>query len=144
MFVFTTRDEPEKFNDFLGFLNESNQLWAKNVYALMISMARTNFKYKGRPNRHAFHDTGMAVGNMLLQATSMGVYIHQMAGFSVEKVKQYFKPEEGIEPVAAIAIGYMGDGTGLTDELRRRDEKRRPRNEINDYVFKNRLYNPAF
>jgi nitroreductase len=144
MFVFTTRDEPQIFSEFLGFLNESNRLWAKNVYALIISLARTNFRYTGRPNRHAFHDTGMAVGNMLIQATSMGVYIHQMAGFSVEKVRQYFKPEEGVEPVAAIALGYLGDGTDLIYELRKRDEKRRPRKETGEFIFKNSLFNPAF
>lgn len=144
IFVFTTRDEPEKFNDFLGFLVETNQLWAKNAYALMISMARTKFSYKGRPNRHAFHDTGMAVGNLLIQATSMGVYVHQMAGFSVEKVKQYFNLDDSIEPVAVMAIGYLGDGSGLTEELRKRDDKRRPRKEINEFAFKDNLNNSAF
>lgn len=144
IFVFTTRDEPEKFEDFLGFLNETNQLWAKNVYALMISMARTKFAYKGRPNRHAFHDTGLAVGNFLIQATSMGVYVHQMAGFSVEKVKKYFNLDDNIEPVAAVAIGYLGDGHGLTEELRKRDDKRRPRKGIDEFVFKNSLSNTAF
>jgi len=42
-FVFTTQDEKEVFDDFRGFLNDGNKVWAKNAYALILSMARTNF-----------------------------------------------------------------------------------------------------
>jgi nitroreductase len=107
-------------------------------------MARTKFSHSGNPNRHAFHDTGMAVSNLLLQALAMDVYVHQMAGFSVEKVKEYFNLTNDIEPVAMMAIGYLGDGVSLSPELLKRDEKRRPRKAVNEFAFKNSLYNPAF
>src|SRR5664280_2149311 len=82
----------------------------------------------GKPNRWAFHDTGMAVSNLLLQALALDVYVHQMGGYSVEKVKEYFKLGDDIEPVAMMAIGYLGDGSSLTPELLKRDETRRPGN----------------
>ncbi len=69
-------------------------------------MARTRFSFNGNPNRFAFHDTGMAVANLLLQALAMDIYVHQMGGFSVEKVKEYFKLMMNIEPVAMMAVGY--------------------------------------
>ena len=34
-----------------------------------------------------FHDTGMAVENLVLQATALGLATHQMAGFDVEKAR---------------------------------------------------------
>lgn len=144
MFVYSTQKDSKVFDDYLGFLVDSNRVWAKHAYALVISMARMKFSLNGKPNRHAFHDTGMAVSNLLLQALAMDVYVHQMAGFSVEKVKEYFKLNEDIEPVAMMAVGYLGDGSTLTPELLKRDETRRPRKSVNDFSFKNSLSNPAF
>jgi nitroreductase len=134
----------EVFNDFVGFLTDGNKVWARNAYALIISMARTNFTYNGKPNRFAFHDTGMAVTNLLLQAQALDLYVHQMGGYSVEKVKEYFKLGDDIEPVAMMAVGYLGDGSTLSPELLKRDEVRRPRKSINEFVYKNSLSSPAF
>ncbi len=144
IFVHTTREENKVFEDYIGFLNESNRVWAKEAYAIIISMARTRFSKSGRNNRYAFHDTGMAVANLLLQALAMDVYVHQMGGFSVEMVKEYFGLDENTEPVAVMAVGYMGDGYSLPPELLKRDETRRPRKPVNEYSFKNSLSNPAF
>jgi len=107
-------------------------------------MARTKFSGDNSLNRYAFYDTGMAVGNLLAQATSLGLYVHQMGGYSVEEVKKYFAAGDLIEPVAMMAIGYPGDGTELDEKLRARDLKRRPRKELREFVFRNELNKPAF
>jgi nitroreductase len=143
-FVFSTQEEMEVFNDFVGFLNDGNKMWARNAYALIISMARINFSYNGKLNRFAFHDTGMAVTNLLLQAQALDLYVHQMGGYSVEKVKEYFKLGVDIEPVAMMAVGYLGDGSTLPPDLLKRDEVRRPRKSISEFVYKNSLADRAF
>jgi len=144
MFVYATKSDGTVFSDYLEFLVESNRLWATNAYALIISFARTNFLKSGKPNRYAFHDTGMAVSNLLLQALAMDIYVHQMGGFSLDMVKDYFKLSGDIEPVAIMAVGYLGDGESLTPELLKRDETRRPRKSINEFAFRNTLTRPAF
>jgi len=144
MFVFATQDDREVFDKYLGFMVESNRDWAKNAYALIISFARTKFSYNGKPNRYAFHDTGMAVSNLLLQALAFDVYVHQMGGFSVEKVKEYFKIGDDIEPIAMMAAGYIGDGENISPEVLKRDETRRPRKSVNEFTFKNSLTSQAF
>lgn len=144
LFIFTTKDDGKYFEIFLDFLYEGNRIWAKNAYVIGIVMAKTRFSKNDSPNRHSLYDTGMAVGNLLAQATSMGLYVHQMGGFSVDKVKKHFGADDYIEPVAMMAIGYLGDGTGLSDELKSRDKKRRPRKALNEFVFRNELSNPAF
>jgi len=144
IFVYTTQAEEKTFSDYVEFLTGSNQVWAKEAYALVVSMARTSFGKTGKINRYAFHDTGMAVSNLLMQALAMDLYVHQMGGFSTEKVKSYFGLDESIEPVAVMAVGYMGDGYTLPDELVKRDEQRRPRKQVNEYAFKNKLSNPGF
>jgi nitroreductase len=144
MFVYTTAGETDSFNDYLGFMAEGNRIWAQNAYAIIICLARTKFSFNGNPNRFSFYDTGMAVANMLVQAQSMDVFAHQMAGFSVQKVKEYLKLTDEIEPVTMIAIGSLGDGSNLSPEILKRDEKRRPRKSMNEIVFRNTLSNPAF
>jgi nitroreductase len=144
MYVFSTQQDRKVFEIFLGFMNESNKVWAKNAYAIAISFARQKFSYNGKHNRYASHDTGMSVANLLLQGIALDVYVHQMGGFSVDKVKEYFKLTDDIEPVAMMAIGYLGEGDSLSPELLRRDEKRRSRKSINEYVFRNTLADPAF
>ncbi|HPT20756.1 MAG TPA: nitroreductase family protein [Bacteroidales bacterium] len=144
MFVYTTRQNKKVFDDYLGFMVESNRVWAENSYAIIISMARMTFSYNGSPNRYAFHDTGMAVSNLLLQAYSMDVYVHQMAGFHVDKVKEYFKLGNDIEPVAMMAVGYLGDGLSLSPELLAKDETRRPKKHVNEFAFKESFENLAF
>lgn len=144
LFVYATRQEKEIFNDYLDFLNESNQVWAEDAWALAVSMSRTTFRRNDKVNRFAFHDTGMAVTNLLLQALAMDIYVHQMGGYSVEKVIRYFNLGEDISPVAVMAIGYLGDGNSLPAELLKRDEIRRPRKPVNEYAFRNSFSNPAF
>jgi nitroreductase len=144
MFVYTTREDRKVFDQYLEFLADSNKIWAANAYAIVISMARTKFLLNGKVNRFAFHDTGMAVSNLLLQAIALDIYVHQMGGYSVEKVRNYFKLSDDTEPVAVMAVGYLGDGSLLSPELLSRDEKRRPRKSINEFVFKNDFSGDGF
>lgn len=144
IFVFTTRDDRNHFDIFIDFLYEANREWAVNAYIICIVMARTMFLKNNTPNRFALYDTGMAVGNILSQATEMGLYVHQMGGFSVDAVRKHFGTNESVEPIAMMAIGYRGDGTELNEELRERDKKRRPRKPLPEFVFRNELNMPAF
>jgi nitroreductase len=144
LFVYATQEERKIFADYLDFLNESNRVWAKDAYVLAISMTRTTFRRNDKFNRYALYDTGMAVANLLLQALALDIYVHQMGGFSVEKVREYFNLDQNISPGAVMAIGYLGDGNSLPPELLKRDESRRSRKSVNEYSFRNSLSNPAF
>lgn len=144
IFVYATQADGKVFDDYLNFLVDSNRIWAKDCYAVIISFARMNFNLSGKPNRYAFYDTGMAVSNLLLQALAMDIYVHQMAGYSVDKVKKYFNLDGSIEPIAVMAAGYLGEGQNLSPELLKRDETRRPRKSITEFAFRNDFSHPAF
>src|SRR5437660_6858724 len=105
-FIVATKDNPSEHAQLLNCLMEKNQQWARLAPVLMLSIAKLNFEKTGKPNRHAFHDVGMAVGSLLVEATALGLFVHQMAGFSVEKARAVFSVPAGFEPVAAIAVGY--------------------------------------
>jgi len=101
----------------------------------MISVTELNFAKTGKPNRHAFHDVGLALGNLLVEATALDLFVHQMAGFSPDKVKELFAVPEGFEPVAAIAIGYGADPSAAPEAFRQQETAPRSRKPISSFVF---------
>src|ERR1043165_8609214 len=72
-FIVATADKKEEYATLLSCLTEKNQQWARLAPVLMVSVAKLSFQKNDRPNRHAFHDVGMAVANMIVQATALGL-----------------------------------------------------------------------
>jgi nitroreductase len=134
-FIVGTKEDPAQFDRLFACLREGNRRWAHRAPVLMLSVASLRFQEDGTPNRHAFHDVGLAVENLIVQATSLGVFVHQMAGFDVEKARKEFNIPEDHEPVAMMTVGYAGDPGLLPDPLRERELRPRRRIPITDFVF---------
>ena len=141
-FIVATKDHETEWNRLLACLVEGNRKWASRAPALILSVASLNFQEDSTPNRHAFHDTGMAVENLVLQATALGLSTHQMAGFDVEKARADLKIPSGYEPVAMIAVGYPGDLASLSDRLRERELRPRSRQFISEWTFSGQWGDP--
>ncbi|HVS35528.1 MAG TPA: nitroreductase family protein [Gemmataceae bacterium] len=135
IFLIGTRDRPEEYERVLGCLVEFNQAWAKAAPVLLLTCAHLTFDRNGQPNRHAFHDVGLAMANLTMQATAEGLAVHQMAGIVPERVRAAFGVPDGWDPVAAAAVGYAGDPNTLSDELRRREEAPSTRKPLTSFVF---------
>lgn len=142
-FIIATKENPAEFERLLGCLAEGNQEWAKNAPVLMLSVAKLHFERNGSQNRHAFHDVGAAAATMAIQATALGLFIHQMAGFDVAKAKEVYSIAEGYEPVAAIALGYLGDPNNLSEKLQQRELAPRSRKSLEQFVFSGKWNQPA-
>jgi len=134
-FIVARKEEPEEFARLLGCLVERNQSWAKAAPVLMLSVASTVFSRNGHPNRHALHDTGQAVACLTVEATALGLFVHQMAGFSIEKARETYALPPTTEPVAGIAIGYLGDPNTLPEDLRQREIVASSRKPIGEFVY---------
>lgn len=142
-FIIATKDDPEGFAKLLSCLVEDNIEWAQHAPVLMMTVAKLNFERNGKPNRHAFHDVGLAAENMVLQATSMGLMAHQMAGIKPEKVGELFGVPQGYEAVTGIALGYEGDVSFLSPELKQRQLSPRQRKPLEQCVFTGRWGNKS-
>ncbi len=137
-FIIATKDNSAEFERLLGCLAEGNQEWAKNAPVLMLSVAKLYFERNGVENRHAFHDLGAAAASLAIQATALGLFIHQMAGFDVPRAKEVYSIPDGYEPVAAIALGYLGDPQTLSERLQQREATGRTRKPLEQFVFSER------
>ncbi|CUS32573.1 nitroreductase family protein [Candidatus Nitrospira nitrificans] len=140
--VATKRDHEMEWKRLFDCLAEGNRVWVIRAPVLILSIASLNFEDDGKPNRHAFHDTGLAVENLVLQATASGLVAHQMAGFDVEKARVDLKIPSGYEPVAMIAVGYPGDPAVLPERLRERELRPRSRRPIGESTFFGRWGTP--
>ena len=134
-YIVAIQDNPDEFSRLLECLAEGNQVWAKNAPVLMLSVAKLTFTFNGVENRHAFHDVGAASANLAIEAAAQGLFIHQMAGFDVPKAKETYGIPDGYDPVAAIALGYLGDPQILSESMQQRQSAPRTRKPLDQFVF---------
>ena len=100
----------------LGCLNEKNQAWCRHVPVLGIAIAQT--LRDDKPLKTGPYDLGQAMADLTVQATTDGLYVHQMAGFSEEAAREAFAVPAGFTPWTAYAIGSLGDPETLPDDLK--------------------------
>jgi nitroreductase len=135
-FIVGTKDDPENLKKVLDSFVEFNQSWAKSAPVLALSVAGLKMPQDGSANRHAFHDVGQAAATLALQATALGLQIHQMAGILPDKARQIFAIPVDYEAVAGFAIGYPGDPLTLPEgRLRDTETGPRQRKPASSFVF---------
>jgi nitroreductase len=134
-FVLATRDDQEEYDLLLDCLVEGNRVWARQAPVLMVSVA-ARLDRDGDPNPHAWHDVGQAVAGLTVQATALGLFVHQMAGILPDKIRELYRIPDSHEPVTGLALGYPGIPDQLPDKLRQRETAPRTRKPIGDFVFR--------
>ncbi|MCX6257373.1 MAG: nitroreductase family protein [Bacteroidia bacterium] len=135
-FIYATQNNQEAFHQLFDCLDDRNQLWTKTVPMLILTIAHTRFERNNKPNPYALYDLGQSVMNMIVQATSMELHVHQMAGFSKEKARETFHIPEYYEPVSMIAVGYHGDINRLHEDFTDAEYKPQVRKKIESFVKK--------
>jgi nitroreductase len=118
-----------------SILAEKNKLWAKNVPVLILAVAMENFNHNGQPNRWAMYDTGAASVSLCLQATAMGMCVHQMGGFDAEKAREVFNLPSDCRPMAMMAVGYQADVEMLDDDFKETELAARSRAALNERFY---------
>jgi nitroreductase len=119
----------------LAILAEKNQQWAKNAPVLMLAVAMANFNHNGKPNRWAMYDTGSASFSLCLQATALGLIVHQMGGFDVDKAREIFNLPEDCQPMAMMAVGYQAAADSLGDDFKQAELTVRSRMPLEQVVY---------
>lgn len=142
-FLVARRDMGEEFERMLACLAAKNQRWARNAGALLIAVARRTFSRNGRPNKWAIYDVGQSVASLTLQATDLGLYVHQMAGIDPGKIRDAYGVPEGFEPVTGLAIGHPGRLEDLAEEFRDAETSPRLRKPQREFVFEGAWGIPA-
>lgn len=133
----------DTWKNLLNVLVPFNAQWADLAPVLVLSVAKTTFA-NGNANAHAWHDAGQAAATMAIQASALGLQIHQMAGFDADAARSTFQIPENFEPVTMIAVGVPGPAELLPESLQERERTRSSRHPISDLVFTERWDSPLF
>lgn len=125
---------PAQRNALVDALSDGNRSWASAASVLAVVAA---IPAHDRPaaNRDgstrelwSFH-AGIALGNLLAQATELDLIAHPMAGFDEASVRAVFGAPDDLRILAVVAIGYPGAPDTLPADLHKREtgeQKRLP------------------
>jgi nitroreductase len=136
-FIVARKENEEAFGRMLESMNESNRKWAKDASVLLLTVATKKITSSEILNEYAWHDVGLAVGNLSLQAMSMDIYLHQIGGFNKNTARNLFNIPEEFQPISIIALGYKGNADKLPPVLRERELKPRIRKPLAELVYLN-------
>ena len=113
-----------------------NQRWASKAPVLIAAVSdQATPLANGDENRWADYDTGAASENLCLQASGMGLAVHQMGGFDPASLRESFNIPGGFNPIAMIALGYPGDAESLKGWRHEQEVGPRTRQPLDDIAF---------
>ncbi|OFX18596.1 MAG: hypothetical protein A2041_03365 [Bacteroidetes bacterium GWA2_31_9b] len=132
-FIQGKKNEDDNYDKLLKSLVDGNRYWAQHAPVLILVVAKTKFSHNNSTNQSALYDTGLAVGNLLTQATDQGLFVHQMGGFNKELVKKDFEIPEYFEPIAIMAVGYKGNLEDFPVDIQQREKRIRTRKPLESF-----------
>ena len=140
-FVVARREDPWHAAVFEA-LTPGNRKWAGKAAALIVAAARTTRTRDGSPNRYAWHDTGLATAQLIVQANALGLVAHPMAGFDAAKIRDVVALPAELEPVSVIAVGRRAGPDTLPDDVGERERAPRSRQPLEAIAFAGRYGQP--
>lgn len=135
VYIYATKEQTELWSKLLNTLLEGNRIWANKAPLLIMALARKNFLSNEKPNGSARYDLGAANAFLSLQATELGLNVHQMGGFNRETAKTELNIPDTHEAVVVMAIGYPGDVEMLAENFKLREAAPRERYVQDSFVM---------
>ncbi|HEV7424288.1 MAG TPA: nitroreductase family protein [Candidatus Paceibacterota bacterium] len=129
-FIYAMRDTPE-FEKLFSLLIDFNKDWCVRASVLIVTISYKNKKDGALSPTHSF-DTGSAWENFALQASTMNLIAHGMAGFDYDRAKTELNIPDDYNVEMMIAVGKHGKVEDLPEPLREREapSDRKPLQEI--------------
>lgn len=112
-------------------LAEGNQVWTGSVSALIVNVFQSETE-EGKPLRHGLYDLGQAAAHLSVQASHMGLHVHQMSGFDVDAMRKAVGAEGSFIPSVVMAIGKIADASLLPEKLAEREAAPRVRKPLSE------------
>ncbi len=139
---FLVLDDPEALEKGREALAPGND-WARTAPLLIIGFSRKDLDcHMGDGREYYLFDLGMAVQNILLQATELGLVARPMAGFQPDLIRKSFQIPEDFTVMILIAVGAPGDLSTLNEKQQAVSRSARVRRPLEDNFFLNRFPPP--
>lgn len=120
--------DPEGHAKMVSLMVDFNQQWAKFAPVIVLVSTHRESELFKKSNPHAEYDCGTATAFFTIQATELGLAVHQMAGFDPQKSAADLALPDGFSPLTIFAVGYAAEEANFLPEfLQERQEKQRAR-----------------
>lgn len=133
--------DSDTYDRIYNCLADFNKLWANNSQVLIAGIFKKTMEDDEKENFHALHDLGSFMTNLSLQAQSMDIAVHQMAGIDFKKAAKEFNVPDNHHVATAVAVGYYGgEVSDLPEDLQKpENDINRKRKEISEFTFNGNL-----
>ena len=112
-------------------------VWATTAPLIMVVTGKPADDCRSNEGRDYFKfSCGLAVGEMLLQATELGIVAHPIAGYDPVKVREALSIPVDQVVIALVICGYPGEDEGLLSDKQKAQQRERPeRKPIEENFF---------
>ncbi|MBU0761892.1 MAG: nitroreductase family protein [Candidatus Altiarchaeota archaeon] len=117
-------------------LSEGNG-WAKEAPMIVAVFSKQEDDCNiGERHYHQF-DSGIAVGQMILQATELGLVAHPIAGYNPERARDILKIPGGYNIIALIIVGRHSQNIPeyFSENQRLGEKQRPPRKGLDEVLY---------
>jgi glutaredoxin-dependent peroxiredoxin len=102
-------------------------VWATRSPLILVVAAKPDDDCRSSDNRDYYlFSTGLAVGQMLLGATELGIIAHPIAGFNPVEAKRLLEIPNEYVVITFVICGYFGADQSLLSDKQKELEKNRP------------------
>jgi nitroreductase len=137
------QNHDETWQKIFSSLDNGNQEWNEHVPVLILAVGYKISSWDGNVSGYFQYDTGQAVAHLSIEAANLGLHVHQMGGFSSDKVMELFEIPDTCQPLTVISVGYLGDAEMLPEKLRQRELQERKRKDLSEILFSGKFGEPA-
>ncbi len=134
---------PETLPAIKAALSKGN-VWATQAPLIMVVSAKPSDDCQLSDKRDYFlFSTGLAVGQMELRATELGLICHPIAGYDPLKAKQVLGIPEEYLVITFVIVGYPSTDTSLLSDKQKAQETERPeRKPVGENFFLDKWGSP--
>ncbi len=140
-FIVASKADPPAWERLFSCLLPGNQSWAGGAAVLMVVVA--TLEHGGRRLRTSHFDTGLAMGNLTLQAMSLGLMLRNMGGIDRDRVREVYGIPATHEPICGVALGWPAPPDSLPQDRRDFELEAQERRPLDTFVFGESWGQPA-
>lgn len=135
--------DPVSLEAIKAVLTKGN-VWVKKAPLIFVICARLDDDCKSADRRDYYlFSSGLAVGEMVLRATELGLIAHPIAGYDPILIKQNLGVPQEYVLITLVNIGYPGtDVSMLSDKQLLAEKERPPRKPVGENFFNGRWGEP--
>ena len=119
----------------VDLLAPGNRVWAPDASALVLVLAE-EVDAEGRHRAWASYDAGLAVAQLTVQASALGLGVHQMGGFDRGGAVARLDLPSGLRPLVVLAVGRPAAADRLPADLAARETAPRVRRPLEELLVR--------